>query len=419
MIALVDVNSCYASVESVFRPDIVKRPIVVLSNNDGSIIAANRIAKSLGFMTTMCEPYFKVAKQLEAAKAVVFSSNYVLIHDFSRRFHHTLFNISPRVETYSVDEAFCDLSGIEAIYDFYEFGHYLKNEVWINSCLPCGVGIAPTKVLAKIANKISKKRNGVYVINEQTIEVALKDYPVREIWGIGSASARKLNLIGIKTAWQFRCYENKENIQKLLTKVGVQIWQELRGVKCLEMLEVEDKDMIGNSRSYGTDIFTKREIAESLAEFVTNASMTLRKQNSVCFNISVFIHTNAFKETPQYYGSGYKTFLTGTSDQISLIRAAHNVLDEIYRPGFGYKKGGILLSDIRPVNESQIDLFTQQVDDNQKLNEVVDLINRRWGKHTVRSAACGSGKKDWTRRSDFYSQEYTTNWNQLPLLKIS
>lgn len=420
MIALVDVNSCYASVESVFRPEIVNRPIVVLSNNDGAIIAANRIAKNLGFMSTMCEPYFKVAKKLEEAKAVVFSSNYVLIHDLSRRFHQTLFNIAPKTETYSVDEAFCDLTGLEDLHDLKEFGKFLKREVWINACLPCGVGIAKTKVLAKIANKISKKQDGVFVIDDQNIKEVLLKFPVRDIWGVGSASARKLNLMGIRTAWEFRQYENKDVIQKLLTKVGVKIWQELKGVPCMEMLEVEDKDMIGNSRSYGSDIYTKREISESLAEFVTNASMTLRKQNSVCYNINVFIHTNPFKEgAPQYYGSGSANFLTGTSDQITLIRAAYKVLDDIYRPGFGYKKGGILLSDIRPKNESQVDLFSNNFDDNEKLNNVLDTINRRWGKHTIRSAACGYGKKEWTRRADFYSQNYTTDWNQLPKIKIS
>ena len=419
MIALVDVNSCYASVESVFRPDIVKRPIVVLSNNDGAIIAANRIAKNLGFMSTMCEPYFKVAKQLEAANAAVFSSNYVLIHDFSRRFHQTLFNIVPKTETYSVDEAFCDLTGIDQIHDYREFGEFLKKEVWINACLPCGVGIAPTKVLAKLANKIAKKKDGVFVLTDNNIKEALENYPLRDIWGIGSASARKLNLLGIKTAWEFRQYENKDHIQKLLTKVGVIIWQELRGVPCIEMLEVEDKDMIGNSRSYGSDIYTKREISESLAEFITNASMTLRMQNGVCYHLSVFIHTNPFKEVPQYYGSGFTSFLTGTSDQITLIRAAHKVLDDIFKLGYGYKKGGILLSDIRPKNESQVDLFETNFDDNEKLNSVLDTINKRWGKHTIRSAACGYGQKEWTRRADFYSQDYTTNWNELPNLKIS
>lgn len=419
MIALVDVNSCYASVESVFRPDIVKRPIVVLSNNDGAIIAANRIAKNLGFMATMCEPYFKVARQLEEANAVVFSSNYVLIHDFSRRFHHTLFNITPKTETYSVDEAFCDISGVSNIRDLREFGQFLKKEVWVNACLPCGVGIAPTKVLAKIANKLSKKRDGVYVIDDSNIKETLMNYPVGDIWGIGRSSTTKLSMMGIKTAWQFRQYENKDHIQKLLTKVGVKIWQELRGVPCIEMLEVEDKDMIGNSRSYGSDIYTKREISESLAEFVTNASMTMRKQNSVCYNISVFIHTNPFKEVPQYYGSGHASFLTGTSDQIALIRAAHKVLDDIFKLGYGYKKGGILLSDIRPKNESQIDLFETNFEDNEKLNTVLDTINKRWGKHTIRSAACGIGQKEWTRRADFYSRNYTTDWNDLPLLKIS
>jgi DNA polymerase V len=420
MIALVDVNSCYASVESVFRPEIVNRPIVVLSNNDGAIIAANRIAKNLGFMTTMCEPYFKVADKLKAANAAVFSSNYALIHDFSRRFHHTLFNLAPKTEVYSVDEAFCDLTDMVEHFNLEAFAWKLKDEVWKCACLPCGVGVAQTKVLAKLANKIAKKRSGVFIIDDSNVKEALLNYPCADVWGIGRKSAEKLRGLGIKTAWEFRQYENKDLIQKLLTKKGVEIWQELRGVRCLTMLEVEEKDMIGNSRSYGTDIFTKKELFESLAEFTTNCAMNLRKQDSVCFHISAFIHTNAFKEDmPQYYAHGYRTFLSGTSDSFKLIEAAKSILDEIFRPGFGYKKGGILLSQFSPVKEAQIDLFAEKFNDNDKMSNVVDLINRRYGKNTIRSAACGTGKKDWTRRADFYSQDYTTNWKHLPKLKIS
>lgn len=420
MIALVDVNSCYASVESVFRPEIVNRPIVVLSNNDGAIIAANRIAKNLGFMSTMCEPYFKVADKLKAANAVVFSSNYALIHDFSRRFHHTLFNLVPTTEVYSVDEAFCDLTDLVQNYDIEAFAWKLKNEVWRCACLPCGVGVANTKVLAKLANKIAKKRTGVFIIDESNVKEALFNYPCADIWGIGRKSAEKLRAIGIKTAWEFREFQNKDLIQKLLTKKGVEIWQELRGVRCLTMLEVEEKDMIGNSRSYGTDIYTKRELLESLAEFTTNSAMNLRKQNSVCYHISAFIHTNAFKESmPQYYASGYRTFMSGTSDSFKLIEAAKSILEEIYRPGYGYKKGGIILSQFSPAQEAQIDLFAERFDDNDKMSHVVDLINGRYGKNTIRSAACGTGKKEWSRRAEFYSREYTTSWQHLPKLKIS
>jgi DNA polymerase V len=403
----------------VFRPEIVNRPIVVLSNNDGAIIAANRIAKNLGFMTTMCEPYFKVADKLEAANAVVFSSNYVLIHDFSRRFHHTLLNLVPATEIYSVDEAFCDLTGMVENFNLSKFAWMLKREVWRSACLPCGVGVGQTKVLAKLANKIAKKRDGVFIIDETNIREALLNYPCSEIWGIGRASASKLKLVGIRTAWEFRSYRNKDHIQKLLTKKGVEIWQELNGVRCLEMLQVEEKDMIGNSRSYGTDIYTKRELFESLAEFVTNTAMTLRKQGSVCCHLSAYVHTNSFKESmPQYYGTGFRSFVSGTSDSFKLIQAAKSILEEIYRPGYGYKKGGVLLSKLVPASESQIDLFAENFEDNKKISTVVDLINGRYGKNTIRSAACGVGKKEWTRRSEFYSRDYTTNWKHLPKIEI-
>lgn len=419
MIALVDVNSCYASVESVFRPWISKRPIVVLSNNDGAIIAANRLAKNLGFMATMCEPYFKVKDQLQKANAVVFSSNYSLIHDFSRRFHQTVFELVPNSEIYSVDEAFCDLSEMSNIVNFYEFGKYLKNQVLLNSCLPVGVGIAPTKVLSKVANKIAKKGDGVFVLDHTNSEKVLKDFPVEDIWGIGRASAKKLNLFGIKTALQFRNYKNKDVVQNLLTKKGVQIWQELNGVNCLEMLEVEVKDSIGNSRSFGEDIYTFKELSESISEFITNASSKLRSQKGVCHNLQVYIHTNPFRPTEQYYGSGYRKFQTGLDDQLQLIKAGHEILKEVFKGGYGYKKGGVLLSQIRPKDQYQMGLFEENPFRNDELNQVMDKINQRWGKHTIKSASCGLGKTKWERKIEFPSQDFTTNWNELPKVRIS
>jgi DNA polymerase V len=260
---------------------------------------------------------------------------------------------------------------------------------------------------------MAKKHSGVWVMTKPfEIDQVLKDFPVADVWGIGQRSALKLKMLGINTAYEFKIYPNDGIIQKILTKTGREIQEELRGVSCLPIEGPQDKKNTGTSRSFGSPVYTKNELKEALAHFATHASLKLRRQKSVCFSLSVFIHTNSFKEGPQYFGEGRATFSSGTSDTVRIIRASHEVLDQIFRPGFEYKKAGVLLNHIVPKNQNQLDLFDPDPEDNHKLNEVMDLINKKYGPHTIKSAACGT-QQNWKTVANFKSGAYTTSWREL------
>lgn len=410
-VALVDCNSFYCSCERVFNPKTRGKPIIVLSNNDGCAIAFSREAKAIGF-GQMCEPYFETEERVRKHKVAVFSSNYTLYDDMSKRVMSILKNYTPNLEVYSIDEAFLSLEGFNHL-DMVEYGTKIRREILKSTGIPVGVGISKTKVLSKIANKTSKKNKGVCVMTkDQDIDPILKQFPVRDIWGIGSASARKLNGLGITTAYDFKMYKNENLIQKLLTKTGREVQEELRGVNCLPMEEVADKVNIANTRSFGKDTYDKKELREAIATFATKCAEKLRYQDSVCFSLTVFVHTNAFKETEQYYGIGNYTFQSGTSDTIKIIKASLGVLDQIYKPGLGYKKGGVILNHIVPKNENQIDLFNSDPSDNENLSKVIDTINNRFGPKTIKSLACGISH-EWKLRADYISKRFTTNWNEI------
>lgn len=412
--ALVDCNSFYCSCERVFRPDTRNRPIIVLSNNDGCAISFCSRAKELGFK--MGGAYYKLKDLIKEHNVAVFSSNYALYDNMSKRVMSILQEFTPSLEIYSVDEAFLEFEGYDH-YDFFQYAKNIRDTVLQRTGIPVGVGISTTKVLSKIANRVAKKNKNVCVMTTtQEIDAILKVFPIKDVWGIGTKSAAKLAELRIHTAYDFKMYPNEAVIQKLLTKVGRQIQDEIRGISCIEMGEVEDKKNTGTSRSFGIPVFDKKELKEALAHFATHASFKLRNQNSVCYSISAFIHTNPFKDTPQYYGESRVQFSTGTSDTIKLIRAAHDILEEIYRPGFEYKKGGVMLNHVVPAGQNQIDLFNSQPDDNGKLNKVMDLINDKYGAHTIKSAACGLDYT-WKTIADYKSQRYTTSWNELLKVK--
>ncbi|MCM2351321.1 MAG: Y-family DNA polymerase [Bacteriovoracaceae bacterium] len=413
---LVDCNSFYCSCERVFHPETRNRPVIVLSNNDGCAIAFTKEAKAVGF-GQMCEPFFQLKDRIKKYNVAVFSSNYTLYDSMSKRVMDILREFSPDMEIYSVDEAFLQFEGFDH-YDFMEYGQKIRKDILVKTGIPVGVGISITKVLSKIANKMAKKNKGVWVmINQQDIDDVLKTFPVKDIWGIGSRSAAKLNMLGIKTAYEFKLYKDEGLIQKLLTKTGRQVQEELRGVSCLALEEAEDKKNTGTSRSFGVNVYDKKQLQEALAHFSTHAALKLRRQNSVCYSMQAFIYTNPFQEVPQYYGQGRATFSSGTSDTLKIITAAHQILDEIYRPGFAYKKAGVLLNHIVPKGQNQLDLFTPDPSDNEQLNQVMDLINRKYGAHTIKSAACGI-HNDWKTIADYKTQHYTTSWKDLLKVKI-
>lgn len=414
---LVDCNSFYCSCERVFRPELRGRPVIVLSNNDGCAIAFTKEAKAIGF-GLMCEPYFQLKDKIKKYNVAVFSSNYTLYDNMSRRVMSVLRDFTPRLEIYSVDEAFMEFEGFDD-WDLEHYGRKVRSEVLRLTGLPVGVGISTTKVLSKVANKVSKKNSGVCVMKEESeIDRVLKSFPVQDIWGIGRASAQKLGMLGIKTAYEFKMFRDEKLIQRLLTKVGREIQEELRGVSCLSVEAPEDKKNTGASRSFGASVYTKRELQEALAEFCSLAAEKLRRQKSVCYSLSAFVHTNPFKEgTPQYYNSGSVTFASGTSDTLRLIKGAHQILDDIYRAGFEYKKAGVLLNHLVPQSENQLDLFCEHGDDREKLNQVMDLINKKFGARTIQSAACGQDQQ-WRTVADYKSAKFTTDWSQILRIKL-
>jgi DNA polymerase V len=413
---LVDCNSFYCSCERVFHPETRGRPVIVLSNNDGCAIAFSKEAKAIGF-GVMCEPYYQIKERIKKHNVAVFSSNYTLYDNMSKRVMDTLREFSPEVEIYSVDEAFLQFEGFDH-YDLLEYGKKIRREVLNSTGIPVGVGISTTKVLSKIANKIAKKKSGVWeMTKEEHIDQVLKKFPIKDIWGVGSRSAAKLSMLGIQTAYEFKMYRNESLIQKLLTKTGREIQEELRGISCLALEQPEDKKNTGTSRSFGSPVYTKNELKEALAHFATHAALKLRRQNGVCYSLSVFIQTNPFKELPQYYGAGQFTFTSGTADTMKIICASHKILEDIYRSGFEYKKAGVLLNHIVPRAQNQMDLFASDFSDNEALNQVMDLINKRYGNHTIKSAACGI-ENSWKTIADYKSQHYTTEWRDLLKVKI-
>lgn len=414
---LVDCNSFYCSCERVFHPETRNRPVIVLSNNDGCAIAFTKEAKAIGF-GQMCEPFFQLKDRIKKHNVAVFSSNYTLYDDMSKRVMTTLREFSPEMEIYSVDEAFLQFDSMDRD-DLLEYGKKIREEVLRRTGIPVGVGISTTKVLSKVANKMAKKNNGVHVmVNEREIDDVLRSFPVKDIWGIGSKSALKLNMLGIKTAHDFKVYQDEALIQKLLTKTGRQVQEELRGVSCLPLEEAEDKKNTGTSRSFGVNVYDKLELKEALAHFATHAALKLRRQESVCYSMQAFIYTNPFQELPQYYGQGQISFSSGTADTLKIVSGAHQILDEIYRSGFAYKKAGVLLNHIVPKGQNQLDLFSSDPSDNEKLNQVMDLINKKYGPNTIKSAACGVSAGEWKTVADFKSQRYTTSWKDLLKVKV-
>ncbi len=412
--ALIDCNSFYCSCERIFRPDLNNRPVIVLSNNDGCAIARTNEAKALGI--AMGAPYFKIKNLCKQKGVAVFSSNFSLYTNISDRVMKTLINTCPEVEVYSVDEAFVDLTGVK---ELDNFGHFLKGKILKEIGIPVGVGIAPTKVLAKIANHIAKKSNKaqgvVNLVDPRLRDIALKRVLVADIWGIGQASSRKLNSLGIYTAYEFKEYPNESLIQKHFTKVGLQIKQELMGINCFSLGQsVEHKKEIMCSRSFGQAVVAKEDLSQAISHYISNAAEKMRRQESLCTQISVFARTNAFAAKEQFYLYGRKSLVNPTSDTRKLLEVGLKILDENYRKGVIYAKAGVSLSDFYQTGEYQIDFLAQQDSlRDEKLMRVVDKINYQEGPGSIQFASCGTSEHAWKMKRSFKSPRYTTSWTEL------
>lgn len=414
-IALVDCNSFYASCERVFNPRLENKPVIVLSNNDGCVVARTDESKKIGIR--MGQPYFQIKDLCKRYDIKAFSSNYTLYGDMSRRVMRTISEFVPEMEIYSIDEAFLNFAGFREA-DIIECSKEIRRVVLKNTGIPVSIGIGPTKVLSKVANKIAKKNKvqaqGVFsILGKENQDKFLKTFPVEDVWGIGAQSAKKLAQHKIFTAAQLRD-SNEYLIQKELTVVGRRIVEELRSTSCIDLELIQnDKKQIISSRSFGKPITLIEDLKESVANHVSTSFAKLRKQNSIARTIIVFIHTNRFKNTPQYYNSGSVEMISGTSVTNKAIKAAFNVLERIYKPGFEYKKVGVILADIAPKNLSQLDFFNKHDTAREDaFMSAMDGINAREGKGTVHFAACGISKF-WEMSSKMKSKAYTTRWSEI------
>lgn len=412
--ALIDCNSFYCSCERVFRPDLKSTPIVVLSNNDGCAISRTQEAKNMGIK--MGEPFFKFKNLVDQNKLKVFSSNFALYTNLSDRVMKTIADLCPAIEIYSVDEAFADLSGMS---DFYEHGQLIKKTIAQNVGIPVGVGIASTKVLAKLANHLAKKSikaNGVVDLTDlKHLDIALKRVDISDVWGIGRASSQKMHKLGIKTAYDFCYYQNEKLIQKIFTKVGLQIKHELMGVNCFEFGDVyQAKKGIMCSRTFGGVVTDKATLKKTIASYICDAAEKLRKQNSSCSELSIFARTSPFKNIKQYFMSERIRLNSPTCDSRKLIHEAFKLIDRGFIDGLEYKKAGAMLSGFNGAFEMQLD-FLSQGDSPRDLDlmKTLDQINYFEGERSLFLGACGLTDNAWRMNREYKSPRYTTCWNSL------
>lgn len=421
--ALVDCNNFYASCEKLFRPDLRHTPVVVLSNNDGCVVARSKEAKALGIK--MGVPVHHIKAEIRRYCIEVFSSNYTLYGDMSRRVMTTLEALAPRVDVYSIDEAFLDLTGIDRVVTFESFGRQVKDTVYQDVGLPVCVGIAPTRTLAKLANYAAKRfpaTGGVVDLTDTGRQRRLMErVPVGEVWGVGRRITARLEVMGITTALQLADAE-PATLRKRFSVVLERTARELNGVPCLPWEDApQPKKQIMCSRSFGQPLTQLKDLEEAVAHFASKVCEKLRSGDQFAGEIMVFIRTNPFRpEMPQYSRIVTTRLITPSQDSRVLIDRALALLRSLYREGYRYAKAGVLVSELITKSVRQADLFeadpveTEGGNRSERLMALIDQVNRRssGGLITARQA----GKKAYAMRRSHLSPSYTTNWHQLPVV---
>ena len=415
MYALVDCNNFYVSCERVFQPQLNGKPVVVLSNNDGCIISRSNEAKALGI--PMGAPEFQVRDLIKQHDIRVFSSNYALYGDLSHRVMKILENYSPNVEVYSIDEAFLNFSGM-TILELNVYGAEIQHRIlkWLS--IPIGIGFAPTKALSKVANKIAKKfperTNGVYVIDTEEKRIkALKWTKIEDVWGIGFRLTKKMQARNIKTAYDFTLPYNEAFIRKEMGVVGMRLKYELEGKSVLEMEEPKAKKNIAVTRSFEKDITDFNELKERVVTFASVCSEKLRKQNSCCNVVTLYLRKDPFNangEKYSFYRMQTLSFPSNTSFSIS--QTAIMMLKDLYQEGTAYNKAGVIVSEIVPSSQRQFKLFDEENPKYQKLMEVMDAVQAKTGERKLRLASQDL-KRTWKMKQNHLSNRYTTNFNEL------
>lgn len=389
MVGLVDCDNFYCSCERVFRPDLARKPLVVLSNNDGCVVARSREVKAMGIPDGM--PYYQLREHYPDSGIVAFSSNYALYGDMSARVVSILREEAPDVMQYSIDECFLDLTGMDNV-DLHAWGENLCRKIQKYTGVPVSLGIASTNTLAKMASKYAKKYPGYnrccVIGTDEQRQKALRLFPVGDVWGIGRRISRSLESIGVVTAYDFAAL-SKDYVRKKYHVTGERTWKELHGEPCIAIdgLEGVTKKTIVTSRSFPEMIREAADLRSHIANYAARCALKLRRQKSVCSLVTAFIQSNHFREDLlQYDGSASGSFLTPTNTTNEIVAMATGILDAIYRKGIYYKRAGIMVSGIAPAQPVQPDLFEYDPERSKKLGDissVLDRINGRMGADAV------------------------------------
>lgn len=419
MFALIDCNNFYASCERAFNPALEGKPIVVLSNNDGCVIARSNEAKAAGI--PMGAPAFQFKELFIQHKISVFSSNYALYGDMSNRVMNILATFCPEMEVYSIDEAFLKFNGFE-LFDYKNYGVKISQTVKQWTGIPISIGFAPTKGLSKIANKIAKKfpneTNTVYVIDsEEKRTKALKWTKIEDVWGIGHQHAKRLQNVGVKTAYDFTLLPD-DWVRKNLAIVGLRLKRELEGIPTLTLDKVKKKKAIATTRSFDKNYTQLSQLKERVSTFAVTCSEKLRKQQSCCNLVMVFVHTNGHrKDLPQYSRNIVIKTNYPTNSSIEIVKLATKGLEAIFKPGYSYKKAGVIIMGITPDSTTQLNLFVKEHPKHKQLMRVMDKLNNNIGQKKLKFA-CQDMRQTWKMNQEKLSPRYTTRLDEIVTIKV-
>lgn len=418
MFALIDCNNFYASCERVFAPHLNGKPVVVLSNNDGCAIARSNEAKALGI--PMGAPAFEFEQLFRKHKVHVFSANFSLYGNMSNRIMHILSTYSPEVEIYSIDEAFLKLKGFD-YFNLQDYGCAIRKKVTQGTGIPISVGIAPTKALSKVANRIAKKytqTGGVYLIDTEEKRVkALKWLAIEDVWGIGRKYAARLKEQGVNTAYDFTQLSDA-CVQKQFSIVGLRLKRDLSGIPTLDLEDIQAKKNIATTRSFEKNITKIEDLKERIATFAVTCSEKLRKQKSCCKMLVVFLRTNGFrKDLPQYSRSSLIKLPFPSNSSIELVEFACIALESIFIAGYSYKKAGVIIMDFIPESQIQLSLFENSNPKHEGLMKAIDKLNNRFGQQKIR-LSIQDQKRVWKMKQEKLSPQYTTRIKDIITIKV-
>lgn len=420
MFALIDCNNFYASCERLFRPDLLGKPVVVLSNNDGCVIARSKEAKEIGI--PMGALAFEYEKIFEQHRVQVFSANFALYGDISNRVMSILSDYSPEMEIYSIDECFLKLNGFDSFFNLQQYGEEMHYKVKKWTGIPISVGIAASKSLSKVANRIAKKftqqTNSVYFIDSEEKRVkALKWLKIEDVWGIGWQHTKRLKTKGVLTAYDFTQLSDYW-VKKHLSIVGLRLKHDLLGKPIFDFEELQPKKSIATTRSFETNYTEFEQLNERISTFTSACAEKLRKQHSCCSVLMVFIHTNGHrKDLPQYSRNIVLKLPFPTNSSIELVKFATQGLKLIFKHGYQYKKAGVIVQDFSPETAIQTSLFENRNEQHIPLMQAIDKINLIYGQQKIRLASQDQ-KRVWKMRQEKLSPQYTTKINDIITIHV-